>query len=499
MKAIPTARLLNAVRQKDWTVWGALFELVDNSFGEQRGNADHVQIFWNASRRNRNLIVLDNGRGMQDVADLFVLGKGSKPGAGDIGYFGVGGSEAGLWLSDIERVETLRNGKVARVEVNWEECIAREEYPDIDNRWHNATGRNCSAQLRKLRHGTAITLLVREKFKKILPENLQMHLSRTFAAALRQGRTIDWIQFDDDRTETVTRLKPWVPGELEDVIEGTVTVGKELSAAVRAGRVDGLSIQNSKLSINYLYRQIKETTEGFGRPLQGACGYIDLSPGWLDHLTTTKDNIREESRDLESELMAKVAELLQPLVEKLEQCKLERVFNNVKFNLETRLNTGIATIRRERSKSGSGFGVTPQPRPAGPNPKPLGPPQPGEDEPAAAVVHIRKTTDEEIDGLLCDVILTHNAAEARVNKDHADVQEALKSEPVNQRLLEAYLIQALATRIVQQNALVTFGLFSEEDAKTLMEQFNGNALDVVLHVIRKLTDGLIRTKSDEAA
>lgn len=502
MKAIPTARILNAIRQRDWTIWGALFELVDNSFGEQRGNADHVWIFWNAHKKNRNLIVLDNGRGMQDIADLFVLGKGTAAAVGDIGFYGVGGSEAGLWLSDIERVETLRDGQVARVEVNWEKCIKQEQYPDIDNRWRKATRHTCSEQLLKLGHGTAITLLIRDNFRKILPENLQTHLSRTFAAGLRQGRQIDWVQIDEATgVATTTPLVPWAPGKLEDVIEGTITVRKNLTARVQAGRVDHLSIQNSKLSINYIYRQIKETTEGFGQPIQGACGSVDLSSGWLEHLTTTKDNFREESRDLEFELMEKTAALLQPLVEKLEQNKLEKVFNNVKFNLETRLNTGIATIRRAQRESAGGYGPGPNPTPRQRGPLPPKPdvPVPGDDEPACAVVQIRKATDLDMDGKLCEVILTHNAALAKVNKDHKLIKQALKSEPVNQLLLESHLINALSVAIVKENALVTFGLFSEADANALLEKFNGNAFDVVLYAIRRLTDGIVHEKPQAVA
>jgi hypothetical protein len=88
-------------------------------------------------------------------------------------------------------------------------------------------------------------------------------------------------------------------------------------------------------------------------------------------------------------------------------------------------------------------------------------------------------------------------ARAFINKDHDLVKLALLSEPINQRLLEQILIAALATEIVKANALVTFGLFSQREADALLEQFGGNALDVVLHLIRRLTDGVV-TEGDAA-
>jgi hypothetical protein len=74
VKAVPTARILLATRSRKWTVPETLYELIDNSFDEDSGNASEVHITWD--RKTRVMSVLDNGAGMDDIADLFTLGKG---------------------------------------------------------------------------------------------------------------------------------------------------------------------------------------------------------------------------------------------------------------------------------------------------------------------------------------------------------------------------------------------------------------------------------------
>jgi hypothetical protein len=505
-KAIPTGRILHGIRSRKWSIPDAIAELVDNSFGELRGKADTVSIQWDAKKRV--LAVLDNGRGMKDVADLFTLGEGIASGAGDIGVFGMGGSEALLWLADHAVVETLRTdlvgGNVARGRANWKSCIDRQDFPTINNQWRRATPATCTTELLDRGHGTLILLLLRDGLK-VYPEVIRDQLSRRYGVGLRTGRRIEWIDGVGEEA-VVTPVTPWNPGEMKDVITATITIEQGLSAKVVAGRVDRLSVRHSKLAVNYLYRQIKETTEGFGRIVQGAVGYIDLSPKWLQYLTTTKDDIREDCRHLEAELMRRIAEVLRPLVEKLEQAKLEKVFTNVRFNLKRRLEFGIqyATtadpdgvdsdiidVPGELPGGGSGFDGPGYQRPR----------KPRRPEHFAAQIDIEQVTDDQLEGLLCRVEVGRvgelRTAKAFINKEHELVKMALLAEPVNQRLLEHILIATLSTEIVKQDALVTFGLFTQRQADALMKRFDNDVYSIVLFLIRVLTDGVI--KDDEAA
>jgi hypothetical protein len=422
---------------------------------------------------------------MKDIADLFTLGKGETSGPKDIGLYGVGGSEALLWLADDAEVVTLRAGRVARSAAKWARCMQRQEFPDINSRWREATPNTCPLELLACEHGTMIRLAIRPDLR-INPEVIQERLSRMFGVALRGGRRVTWTT-DALDGPIETQLHEWNPGPLLDAISGTVTLSDGLSAYVRAGRVEGLSIANSKLSVNYIYRQVKETTAGFGRPVQGAVGDIDLSPEWLPYLTTTKDDIREDCRHLEEALMAKVASLLEPLIEQLRAAKRAKIFTNVRISLKRRFDRGFVAISEDEPTSGQGDPG----EPSVPGPEPIQrPPRPRRST-RAAEIQIQESTNEALGGLLCKVQMDKTEATAFINAEHPLVLMAFDAEPVNQRLLEQILIPALAKEIVEANALVTFGLLSQRAADALMERYNGNALDVVLYLIRVLTDGVV--------
>jgi Histidine kinase-, DNA gyrase B-, and HSP90-like ATPase len=484
MKATPTGRVLLAVRNKQWSVVRALAELLDNSFGELRGHASAIWLQWNA--KTRLLTVLDNGQGMNDIIDLFTLGKGATTGAGDIGFYGVGGSEALVWLADEVEVTTLRDGRMAKSRANWAWCIENQIFPDINNRWRDATANNCPLDLLAHEHGTLIRCAIRQDLR-INPETIQERLSRMFGVALRGGRYVTWMT-EDRGVPVETQLHEWNPGLLEDVISGTVTLDNGLSAHVRAGRVDGLSLANSKLSVNYIYRQVKETTAGFGRPVQGAVGDIDLSPEWLPYLTTTKDDIREDCRHLEEVLMTEVASLLEPLIEQLRQAKRAKIFSNIRISLTQRFNRGFEIIADECT--GGRGNHEDEPSPPGPDPGPHAPPRPRRST-RVAEIEIENSTNQALGGLLSKVVMNKLQAKAFINEEHPLVVMALDAEPVNQRLLEQILIPALAKEIVEADALVTFGLLSQRAADALLEKYNGNALDVLLYLIRVLTDGVV--------
>jgi Histidine kinase-, DNA gyrase B-, and HSP90-like ATPase len=485
MRGHVTARVLKAYRNKSWHVVPALAELLDNSFGEQRGNASSVRLEWNA--KTRRLKILDDGQGMKDVADLFVFGQGETSGTGDIGLYGIGGSEALVWLSDYTDVATVRKGRIARTTADYSKCIDREEFPRINNRWKIPSAVNCPPELLGSEHGTLIDMCIRADLR-IQPDVIQERLSRMFNVGLRTGRRITWTTMQRDGTVTETQLNAWDPGRMEDGITGTVAIGNGLSAQVHAGRVEGLSIANSKLSVNYLYRQVKETTAGFSRPVQGAVGNVDLSPQWLPYLTTTKDDIREDCRHLEEALMLKVAELLEPLVEQLRRARRAKVFSNVRINLKKKFEQGF-----DRPSSNDDEPSSPD-ESERPSPEPHAPRSRGQSRsPHAAVIEIEEASDRALNGLLCKAEINKSAASATgfINIDHPLVVLALESDPINQRLLEQILISALAKEIVEQDALVAFGLFSQPAADELLKRYNGNALDVVLYLIRVLTDGVV--------
>lgn len=487
MRAIPTARILQAARSRKWKVPFALAELLDNSFGELRGHATTVWIDWHP--KTRILTVLDDGQGMDDVIDLFTPGKGSASGANDTGFYGSGGSEALLWLSSAVAVVTLsqRTGKAAHGFTNWDDCIGRNEFPEIDRRWRTATPATCSTELIEVGHGTFIRMVIRSGVN-ISPEGVQERLSRLFGAGLRAGRRIVWRTHTREGEVIETSLHPLDPGTMQHVINARVTLDNGLYADVTAGYIPDLPLAQSKLSVSYVYRQILETTEGFGRALQGAIGTLDLSPGWLPHLTTTKDDIQEESRALKDELMAKTAEALAPLIATLQDAKTDRIFANIKLNLRKAFPEGL---------------LSPEPD------EQLEPDEPTEDEPTTderparpgrprvptparrtAELDIRRQTDAALGGLLCRVDVVPTGITAFVNNEHELVRTALEREPINMRLLETIIMFTLAMEIARLNKGAAFGLMPAKERAALDEQ--DDTPDVVpLLLTRRLIDRVV--------
>lgn len=86
----PKPMFLLSIANKTWDVKGAVSELVDNSFGAQRGAARHVEITYDIVKRV--LTVFDDGQGMDDIVKAFRLGDSAGLGPDDIGRYGCGGT-----------------------------------------------------------------------------------------------------------------------------------------------------------------------------------------------------------------------------------------------------------------------------------------------------------------------------------------------------------------------------------------------------------------------
>src|SRR5262245_45662834 len=106
----PKPSMLRGMQHATWTIQGALSELIDNSFGQARGDAHSVDIDWQP--KSRLLTVIDDGVGMSKIRDLFRLGETAGRQPHDIGEFGNGGTHALLWLAEEVEIWSLRWGAV---------------------------------------------------------------------------------------------------------------------------------------------------------------------------------------------------------------------------------------------------------------------------------------------------------------------------------------------------------------------------------------------------
>lgn len=326
MLRIPKGRFIRAMQFRNLGLTGAIAELFDNSFGEERGDASTVCLHWNS--KERILTISDDGCGMADVGDLFQLGAGKITSAdsSDIGLFGAGGTEAIAWLSDLAFVWTLRSGQVSTCEVSWPDLCAANTWPDIPNEWHLATTKNCPRDLLDSGHGTRIELYIPKKIF-INITLIKTELARLYSPWLRGTKRILVI----DGYGNLERLKPWTPENLVDKTDIRLSMRDGLRVDGYVGWSHAVTNKDSYISVCFSGREIFRMREPFFGCIGKLWGFVELSRQWRDHLTTTKESISGD--DLREELIAKISKIVAPLREKLQQQVMAEFILNFKIEL----------------------------------------------------------------------------------------------------------------------------------------------------------------------
>lgn len=455
----PKAGFLRALQNQRWTVAGAISELVDNSFGEGRGNASSTLIEWNAS--TRTLTVLDNGQGMDALSRLFRLGDTVGRTVGDIGEYGAGGTMALVWLGRKVNVWTLRDAEVAHTSVQWEDQIRSGIFPQVDDGWYPATAGNTPTDLLELRQGTLVKLEFPQK-RHVNVSNIQKELARTYGPALRQGRRLVW--------RTIGRGSRGEERELHDLVElgesrfFTIDFeleGSPLVASGLVGIVPGLTVSQSGIAVCFGPRLLKVTKDCFRSPDTGevfagigVSGYVDLHDGWQPFLSTTKSAVDDDRAwDM---LMHGLFRFLLPILEELERARRRVLFEDLALELKDIFN-GRVLVRVDkdgklqpdpdgqdkvgRLRSGEAAGASPA-TPA------------AHFDDAAVQLDLIDATDEELDGLLCRVDVEGHSLLGFINTEHPFVDAALRDSPPNRRALQKLVVDAVAARVMEYADLI---------------------------------------------
>jgi hypothetical protein len=478
----PRPRLLEAEAGLKWSVAGAVSELVDNSFGPQRGNARNVTIIYN--RTKRQLIVRDDGVGMEHIGQLFQLAEGVGRSIADIGKYGSGGTKAIVWLADKAKVTTLRNGKVMRDEAVWSEWEKMKSWPEVSDVWEPASFRNASTALLEMGHGTEIELFLRRE-RAINVEVVQRDLERTFAPAFRHGKSLEWLTMSRGRDWKRKLRGDWLtmPDEPRKHIKFAIDVAVDdivLPVTGEVGLIDGLSYNDSTIAVGFIWRNIFHTRSCYehdGRRYggSGVAGWIDLGEGWQDFLTTTKDEIKDDR--LREALMAAVFEKIEPLLKQTEEERLSIILDGIALDL----TEALGNLNQLEEEIEEGFSDMParqrffdddissRDRPAVPlrkfEPKVVendrnnsGPHDPQKKKvPPVTRLSIHKTPDNEIGGALCRLdLLSDNDTTLRVevNKDHEVIEELLKARPLNRMGLNLMITREIAAALCERPALL---------------------------------------------
>jgi Histidine kinase-, DNA gyrase B-, and HSP90-like ATPase len=494
----PDPYFLHAMRSQSWNVTGALAELVDNSFGPGRGNADLCEITYDP--RKRMVTIVDDGVGMSSIGRLFQLGNTIGRTPGDIGLYGSGGTMAILWLADAVAVYTLRDGKVSHDRVVWAEWIARHKFPQIDDSWHTVSLSNCPPELLVHGHGTAIVFKLAPERGKLRTDNVRRDLAKIYGPGIRAGKQIVWTTLGKGG-DSETLVDPIVmPGDQDKVINFDFALeydGDVLPVTGQVGLVDGLKISDAGIHVGYGSRVITKTKDCFvsvdgNEKYAGASvtGWLDLGDGWQPYLSTTKTAVND--KPLWEALMGYVFESIKPLLEESDDEKLSLELEDIRLSLQN-LFDGRATVSVPRTPS-----EVPTDLPEGPGDEGTAsaeePATPETDEsdqhvdrPAKAEIRIVPSSDEELDGVLCFADRAASTVTVYVNKDHPLIDLALQQRPVNRMLLNQVVVNEIANVLADDPQLCDVA-FKKSVATTIAEIEDPQQRE--RKVLRLLTDNI---------
>lgn len=490
----PKPAFLRALQNQSWTMSGALSELVDNSFGPGRGNAERVII--TNDQKNRWLRVLDNGVGMDHLGRLFQLGNTIGRAVGDIGLYGSGGTMALLWLANSVDIWSLRNGKVTHDSVDWKETIDAGEYPRINGQWEKANESNTPHDLLEQGSGTVIHLwLQRERMLTSNRANMvSRDLEETYAPGLRSGKEIIWKT--EGRNGGLRSLSDPLPSfKKHKDISGAIalTNGDFLPFEGLAGIIEDLPHSKSAIAIGYGARVIATTRDCFSSPDDeerfagtGVCGFIDLGEGWQPYLSTTKNGVNDENiwRALMGHVFGQIRALLKSRDEARQILLLADLQMSLQAMFSGRSDLEI-TIRKPSipdldSGDGDKEGGERKRRPSTPN-------EDAEREAktsALSGIEIAPQTDIQMERCLCRIERRHSSLIAYVNMEHPDVAEAMKSRPANTRAL-SFLITGQIAELMAKDDQMRREMFPKQTIDEI-DAFRGDGLSS--YIMRILVD-----------
>ena len=462
----PKPAFLRAMQNQRWTVTGALAELVDNSFGPGRGNADTVDIIHDT--KTRTITIIDNGQGMEAIGRLFQLGNTIGRSPGDIGMYGSGGTMAILWLASRVDIWTLRRGQLARDTVDWSEEIRAERFPIVSDQWKRATPANTPTVLLNRGHGTMIKLhLLRER--TVTPWNVKRDLAKLYAPGLRLGKRLLWTTTGKNPGTDILADPMLLPDDEDRLVRIDIAVeigGEVLTVDGLIGVIEDLPLSQSNVTVGYGSRVITTTRDCYSSPDGeerfsgvGVAGWLDLGEGWQPYLSTTKDVMND--RPVWDRLMGFIFEKIRHLLEMVDEQKLWVELDDLAMMLEKNLS-GMAKLklleaaseteeREQKEKTDRGEQESDSPEREREIPPADEEGETSEREaPATTRIKITPLGDAEMEQLLCSADISREMIEVFINKEHDLIKAAMVARPINRDLLHMSISSAIAGELVDR-------------------------------------------------
>ena len=282
-------------KNKEFVLWKALCEIVDNSID---ANASQVSI----CQLNGNVVITDNGTGFENIRKALIIGESTK--LGKIGRYGVGLKDASIRYSNKTIIES--NG--VRCVADWDSIIRKLIQPEAETFFIEKTG---------------ITKITWEEFEKNYGSSIKTDmLSKVYGNLIESGNlelVINGVQIEPSPLPLFSDFI-----EVEFVFDGK-------SAKIKGGVYSPKGQPTNHLrgyNVYYKNRLIEQTREkGIGdNTTSNFCFVVDLlddgsAEPW--QLSTNKDAFDDAEEFLTHVYHKYTQEMLQKAFEKQQTIELK--------------------------------------------------------------------------------------------------------------------------------------------------------------------------------
>lgn len=340
-RLVPRPHVIKSIRSRNWNLIGAVGELVDNSLGH--GHAKNIVVVI----VNGNAIqITDDGIGMDDINRFFRLGDASAFGdSHNIGQYGVGATDASIFLGDETTVETVRDGLHHGMTVNWAEVDRTQQWP---RRYRGAGSIPVKNEIRK---GTRVTIRkLHSNYKLNTGQKLAGELGRIYAPAVRDGAVIRIAQQLASGETEIHDVKAFTPPDLTKakVIVGQIETKRgTLRWHGRMGLSDSLTDRTNGVHIAFGHRVIEVTRDPFNgqaAPTLYVEVILDSTTPWKHSLSDHKDKVVHHRKELMQSIHDQIAAMLRESREQTTNLKL----NALSCPIETAINRVLSGLGDER-------------------------------------------------------------------------------------------------------------------------------------------------------
>jgi hypothetical protein len=294
-QATPVAHMILSKRMADHRPHDMICELIDNAF-----DADAQRVWIELGRRS--ITTADDGMGMEEINDAIRFGKGTKAlrRGGVLGRYGVGMTDALCKLAPRAEIETLHDGALSTLRVDWEECLRNSHFPFVADRKPRRAKELTFFDEHRVTSGTRVRVYGQapgvqlDKLRRLLTERYTPGIWANREIFLRrEGQA--WLSIEDMN-----------PGPLSDTIEYDGEIDG-MPYHVYGGLMLQRNVVYNRAFIGYSYRFVEETTD-LVKGLSTAHLQIFLGEEWKDCLGTHKnrveffrdelfDDIRDRAKD----------------------------------------------------------------------------------------------------------------------------------------------------------------------------------------------------------